>query len=171
MSGKNSVMSKITVQEHVFGDFALVYLTSGSCTSPTDTSPFTYHPFNGPVMCAVDNFQRLRFGNSQSPDKFTGKPKIVSFLTSSQDSVKQKSMFMFTVTSRTIYKVSGTARYIKMCWPASNNNTILATLLQDEEDNFSKLMVKNRLKIDRNKYVPNKWQISSPQELCDDYHL
>ena len=26
-------------------------------------------------MCAVDDFQRLRFGNSQSPDKLTGKPK------------------------------------------------------------------------------------------------
>ena len=46
-----------------------------SCTSPTDTLPFTYQPFNGPSMCAVDNFQRLIFSNSRSPDKFTGKRK------------------------------------------------------------------------------------------------
>ena len=29
-------------------------------------------------ICAVEDIQRLRFGISKSPDKFTGKPKIVS---------------------------------------------------------------------------------------------
>ena len=58
-----------------------MHLTFGSCTSPTDTFTFTYHPFNGPGMCAVEIFQRLRFGNSQSPDKFTGKPKKMTITT------------------------------------------------------------------------------------------
>ena len=30
-------------------EFALVHLTFGSCTSPTDTYHFTYHPFNAPA--------------------------------------------------------------------------------------------------------------------------
>ena len=30
-------------------------------------------PLQRPGMCTVDNFQRFRFGNSRSPDKFTGK--------------------------------------------------------------------------------------------------
>ena len=60
-----------------------MHLTFGSCTSPTDTFPFTYHPFNGPGMCSVDNFQCLIFGNSQSPDNFTGKPKRTTITTKS----------------------------------------------------------------------------------------
>ena len=75
---------------------------------PTDTSYFIYHPFNGPSMYTVDNFQCLRFGNSQSPDKFIGKPKIVSLPTSSHESVKHKSTFMLTFTLHTIYEVNGT---------------------------------------------------------------
>ena len=66
---------QITLQEHLVGYFALVHLTFGLCTSPTDTFPFTYHSFNGPGMCIVDHFQRLIFDNSRSPDKFTGKRK------------------------------------------------------------------------------------------------
>ena len=54
-----------------------------------------------PTTCAVDNFQRLRFGNSLSPDKFTGNSRIVSHTTSSQESLKHESMFTFTL--RTIY--------------------------------------------------------------------
>ena len=135
---------QITVKEHLSGEFALVHLTFSFCISPTDTFPFTYHPFNGPGMCAVDNLQRLRFDNSQSPDKFTGKPKIVSLRTSSQESVKHTSTFTFTFTLRTIYKVNGTARYIKRCWPATNNGAILSVLLQHKEEIFLKLTVKNR---------------------------
>ena len=52
------------------------------CTSPLvrvppqlNPPPFNYHPSNGPGMCAADNYQRLRFSNSRSPDKFTGKRK------------------------------------------------------------------------------------------------
>ena len=36
-------LQHITVQEHIFGEFALVSLTFDPCTSPTDTFPFTYH--------------------------------------------------------------------------------------------------------------------------------
>ena len=123
---------QITVKEHIFGEFALVHLNFGSCTSPTDTPPFTYHPFNGPGMCAVENYQCLIFGNSQWPDKFTGKPKIVS----SQESVKHKSTFTFTFTLCTIYKVNDTALYLTRCSPDTNNNTIITALLKHEEDNF-----------------------------------
>ena len=34
-------LQNITVQEHIFGKFALAPLTFGPCTSPTDTLPFT----------------------------------------------------------------------------------------------------------------------------------
>ena len=44
---------------------------------------------------------------------------------------------------RTIYEVNGTARYIEICWPANDNDTILAILLQHEEDTFSKLIAEN----------------------------
>ena len=73
--GKTQWCQQIIVQEHLVGEFALVHLTFGSFTSPTENFPFAYHPFDGPGMCAVDNFLRLIFGNSQSPDKFTGKRK------------------------------------------------------------------------------------------------
>ena len=33
-------LQHITVQEHIFGEFALAPLTFGLCTSPTDTFPF-----------------------------------------------------------------------------------------------------------------------------------
>ena len=45
----------------------------------------------------------------QSTEKFTGKGK-------------NKSLFMFTFTLRTIYEVNGTAWYLKRCWPATDNN-------------------------------------------------
>ena len=67
-----------------------------------------------PGICAVDNFRRFRFG---------------SLPTSSQERVKQESMFSFTCTLRTIYEVNGTARYIERCWPATDNDTILTLYL------------------------------------------
>ena len=66
-------------------------------------------------------------------------------------------MFTFTFTLRTIYYVNGTSLYLEMCSPATYNDAIIAALLQHKEDNFSKLTVENRSKIDRNKSVPNKW--------------
>ena len=131
------------MQEHLVGEFSFVQLTFSSCNSPTDTPPFTYHPFNGPGMCAVYNFQRLIFGNSPSPGKFTGKPK--------------KSRFTLTFILCTIYKVNVVAQYLEMCSPTTDNNVIIAALLQHQEDNFSKPTGKNRSKIDRNKSVSKKW--------------
>ena len=113
-----------------------MHLTFGSCTSPTDTFPFTYHPFNRPGMCAVENFQRFKFGNSQSPDNFTGNPKIFSLPKMSQESVKHKSTFMFKFILHAIYQVNGTAQYLKRCWPATDNDAIFSLLLQHKEYNF-----------------------------------
>ena len=151
--GRTQWCQQTTAQEHSFGEFMLVQLTFGSCTSPTETLPFTYHPFNGTWICAVENLQRLRFGNSHSPEKFTWKPKIVSLPTSSQEIVKHKSIFTFTFTLHTIYEVNGAARYFKMCWPTTDNDAIIAVLLQHKEEFFWNW----RLKIDRNISVPNKW--------------
>ena len=81
---------QITAQEYLFSEFALTKLTIGPCTSPIDISPFTYHPFNNPGMCTVANFQCLRIVIGQSPDKFTGKPKLVSHPNNSQEILKQK---------------------------------------------------------------------------------
>ena len=134
-----------------------MHLIFGLCTFPTDTFPFTCYPFNGPGMCLVDNLQRLIFVNSQSPNKFTGKPKIFRLPTSLQESIKHKSTFMFTFIFRTIYEVNDTALYLERFLTTTNNNAILAILLHHKEDNFLKLMVKNRSKIDCNKYIPNKW--------------
>ena len=62
-------LQQITVQEHLFGEFALAPLTFGPCTSPTDTFSFPYHfpsvsipisnPLNCRPICLVDNFQRF----------------------------------------------------------------------------------------------------------------
>ena len=71
-----------------------VHLTFGSCTYPTDTFHFN---LKQPGMWAVYNFERLRF---------------CSLLTSSQESVKQKSTFTFTFTFRTIYEVNDTAAWV-----------------------------------------------------------
>ena len=101
-------------------------------------------------MGVVDNFQRLIFGNSWSPDKFTGKRK--------------KIIVIFTFTLRTIYEVNGTYQYLERISLATDNDTIITALLHHEKDNFSKLKDENRSKIDRNKSVPNKWYISSLQE-------
>ena len=151
--GRTQWCQQISVQEHIFGEFSLVHLIFGSCTSPTDTFSFTYHPFNGPGMCAVDNFQRFRFGNSQSPEKFTGNPKIVSLSTSSQESVELKSRFAFKFTLRTIYVINGTAWYLERCWLATSNNTILAAFCSVRRTNFRNW----QSKIDCNKSIPNKW--------------
>ena len=61
---------------------------------------------------------------------------------------------MFTFILHTIYDINGIAGYPEKCWPSTENDAILATLLQHEEDNFLKLTFKNRLKIDWNKSIP-----------------
>ena len=47
-----------------------MHITFGSCTSPTETFPFAYHPCDSPGMCAVDNFQGLRFVKLQFHRKY-----------------------------------------------------------------------------------------------------
>ena len=83
-------LQQTTVQEYLFGEFTLAHLTFGFCTSPTDTFPLTYHPFNRRAMNTLDDFQRFIFGNIQSSENFTGKPKSVSHPTSSQEILKQQ---------------------------------------------------------------------------------
>ena len=63
-------LQQITVQEHIFGEFALAPLTFVPCTSPTDTFPFTSHfpsvsipishPLNCSPICMIENFQRFQ---------------------------------------------------------------------------------------------------------------
>ena len=63
-------LQKITVEEHIFGEFALSTLTFGLCTSPTDNFPFTYlfsyvpisirDPLNCSTICTEYDFQRLQ---------------------------------------------------------------------------------------------------------------
>ena len=153
MSGKSSVMSTNNCARTYFwwvcACAPYIWFVHPSNWHP----PFTYHPLNGPSMCAVDNLQCLRFGNSQSLNKFTGNPKTSILPTSSQESVKHKPMFTFTFTLCTIYGVNGTAWYLERCWPATNSDTILAALLRHEEDRISKLAVKNRSQQIRSKQM------------------
>ena len=160
MSGKNSAIFcfffRRNCKKSPWNNIFLV--SSHSCTSPLVSSPPQLPPPPSPTTCAVDDFQRLRFGDSQSPNKFTGNPKIVSHPTSSQEILKHKSTFTFTL--RTIYpSTRSTAQpnispdsentHIRPSTnkgfrPATDNDAILAALLQHEEDNFSNLTVENR---------------------------
>ena len=97
---RNSVFpSDTTATNHCGRTYFLV--SSHSRPSPLVRAPPQLTLFPSPNTCAVDDFQRLRFGNSQSPEKFTGNPKIFSHPISSQESLKHKSTFTFTL--RTIY--------------------------------------------------------------------
>ena len=63
-------LQQITVQEHIFDEFALAPLTFGPFTPPTDIFHFTYHfpsvtipisqSLNCSPICVVDNFQRFQ---------------------------------------------------------------------------------------------------------------
>ena len=63
-------LQQITVHEHIFDEIALVPLTFGPCTSPTETFSFAYHfpSVSIPIyqslkcspICAVENFRRLQ---------------------------------------------------------------------------------------------------------------
>ena len=112
-------LQQITVQEHLFGAFAHAPPTFGPCTSPTDTFPFTYHfpsmsipicrYLNCSPICVVDNFQRLQRPGMCAVYNFQCL-RFCSLLTSSQESVNHKSTFMFTFTLSTIYEVNDTAK-------------------------------------------------------------
>ena len=63
-------LQQITVEEHLFVEFALATLTFGPCTYISDTFPFTYHfppvpisisdPFNCRPIFTIHNFQRFQ---------------------------------------------------------------------------------------------------------------
>ena len=142
VSGKKSVMSKNHCARTYFWWVRACATHLWFVHLPNWHFSLHLSPLQHPGMCVVYNSKRLRF---------------CSLPTSSQESVRHKSTFMFTFTLRTIYEVNGTARYLKRCWPATDNNAIIVALLQHEEDNFFRLMVKNRSKIDRKKSVLNKW--------------
>ena len=103
MSGKNSVMLYFFFRHNFNKSLRkIIFLVSlHSRTSPLVFESTQLKLYPSPTTSAVDDFQRLRFGNSQSPNKFTGKPKIVSHPKSSQERLKYKSMFTFTL--RNIY--------------------------------------------------------------------
>ena len=77
VSGKNSVIFRFFFRHHckksLWKNIFLVSLHS--CTSPLVHAPPQLTLFPSTTTCAVEDSQHLRFGNSQSPDKFTGKPK------------------------------------------------------------------------------------------------
>ena len=83
------------LQKSLWKNIFLVILYSR--TSPLVSAPPQLTCFPSPTTCALDDIQRLIFDNSQLPDKFTGKPKIVSHPKSSQGSLKHKSTFTFTL--------------------------------------------------------------------------
>ena len=118
---------------------------SHSCTTPLVRAPPQLPLFPSFTTCAVDDFQHLRFGNSQSPVKFTGKPKT------------QINIYIYIAHHLPINEVNGITQYLlrqrkhhirqsinRGFWPAADNDAILTALFQHEEDNFSKLAVGNR---------------------------
>ena len=126
-------------------------------SSPLVCAPPQLRLFPSPTTCTVDHFERSRFSNSQSPNNFTGKHKIVSHPTRSQESVKHKSTFIFTL--RTIYPSMTSMAQLdispeienphispsinKWFLPADNKDEILAAFLQHKADKFSKMTVEN----------------------------
>ena len=160
MSGKNSVIFRLSLRQNYYKSlWKNIFLVSlHSFTSPLVRSPHQLPIFPSPTTCAVENYQRLRFGNSQSPGEFTGTPTIFSHPTSSLERLKQKSTF--TLELRIIYpSMRSTAHtdispdiknthirpYINGGFrPVTDNDAILSVLLQHKEDKFSKLTVENR---------------------------
>ena len=77
MSGKNSVIFRFFLR-HNWNKSPCknIFLVSYHvCTSPLVRAPPQLTRFPSPTPCAVEGVQRLRFGNIQSTNKFTGKPK------------------------------------------------------------------------------------------------
>ena len=129
MSGKNSVIFHFSFRQKcnksLWKNIFLVSLHS--CTSPLVHAPTQLPIFPSPDTCRVDNFQRLRFGNIQSPKKFTGKPKITSHQKSSQERLKHKSTFTFTF--RTVYSYMRSTAQLNI-YPYSKNTYIYTAIYQ-----------------------------------------
>ena len=108
MSGKNSVIFcfffRHKCKKSLWKNMFLV--SSNSRTPPLVCAPpqLTLPP--SPTTC-------LRFGDIQSPDKFTGNPKIVSHLTSSQEILNtQINIYIYIAHHLDIYEVNFTAQYL-----------------------------------------------------------
>ena len=102
VSWKNSVIFRFffrhNCKKSLWKNIFLV--SSHSCTSPLVRAPPQLPLVPSPTTCAVDDFQRLIFGNSQPPDKFTGNP------------ITQINIYIYIAHHLPVYKVNGTARYL-----------------------------------------------------------
>ena len=108
VSGKNSVIVRFFFRHNCNKSLwkKIVLVSLHSCTSTLISAPPQLPLPPSPTICAVNDFQCLRFGNSQSPNKFTRKPKIVIHTTSSQEILKHKSTFTFTLCTIYPYTMS-----------------------------------------------------------------
>ena len=108
----------------------IVLVSSCLCTSPLVRAPpqLTIFPQPTTPSTAPACAQLIIFNAWDLA--IVGHPK------SSRESVKRKLLVTFTFTFRTIYEVNGTAGYLERCSPATDNDTIIATLLQHQEDIF-----------------------------------
>ena len=100
-SGKNSVIFgfffRHNCNKSLWKNIFLVIFHS--LTSPLVSAPPQLPLSPSPTTCAVENFQRWIFVKSQSPDKFTGKPKT------------QVNVYIYIAHHLPIYEVNGTAQY------------------------------------------------------------
>ena len=128
-----------------------------SCTSPLVCAPPQLTLSPSPTACVVDDIQRLRFYNSQSPNKFTGKPKIQSpdkFTGNPKTRINIYIYIAHHIRGQLHIQISHIRPSINRGFQsATDNDVILTTLLQHGEEKYSKLTVKNRSQ----KSVPNKW--------------
>ena len=101
VSGKNSVIFRFLFRHNRNkSPWKNIFLMiSHSRISPLVSAPPQLPLFPSPTTFVVDNFQRLRFGNSQSPDKFTGNPKT------------QINIYIYIAHHLPIYEVNGTDLY------------------------------------------------------------
>ena len=116
MSGKNSVIFRFFFRHNcnILLHKKIFLVSSNSCTSTLVCAPPQQKILPSSTTCAVDNFQRLRFGNIWSSDKFTENPKIFSHPTISQftGAKTQINIYIYVAHHLPIYEVNGTSRYL-----------------------------------------------------------
>ena len=104
VSGNKSVIFhfsfKHNCKKSLWKNIILVILHS--CTPSLLCAPPQLPLFPSPPTYRVDDFQRLRFGNSQSPDKFTGNPKTQINI----------YIYIYIAHHLLIFEVNGTAQYL-----------------------------------------------------------
>ena len=121
VSGKTSVIFSFfflhNCNKSLWKNIFLVSLHSCNLPLVHATLQLTLSP--SPTTCAIDYFQCFIFGNSQYTNKFTVNSKVVIHLTSSQESLKHKSTFAFTL--HTIYPSTRSMAQTNI--PPHNENT------------------------------------------------